>query len=94
MHCYTALHCTALNCTTLRYTALHFIGNPEFSCKAKALDLRREDGTFGLINETGDHNHDCIEAEIIADEMKVRMCEIVKKDPSAPVGDAIKKAKA
>ena len=56
--------------------------------------LRREDGTFGLINETGDHNHDCNEAEIIADEMKVRMCEIVKKDPSAPVGDAIKKAKA
>ena len=55
--------------------------------------LRREDGTFGLINETGDHNHDCNEAEIIADEMKVRMCEIVKKDPSAPVGDAIKKAK-
>ena len=68
-------------------------GNPEFSCKAKAIVIRREDGTFGLVNEIGDHNHTSNEAANIADEMRVRMKEIVKENPSVPVGEAVKKTK-
>ena len=67
--------------------------NPEFCCKARALVIRRDDGSFYLYSETGEHNHCVNEAAITAEELKLRMIEIVKKDPSAPVGEAIKTVK-
>ena len=68
--------------------------NPEYSCQGKALVIKRpDDGSFYLANEMGDHNHLVNHAAILAEELKLRMVELVKKDPSAPVGDAIKTIK-
>ena len=68
--------------------------NPEYSCQGKALVIKRpDDGSFYLANEMGDHIHLVNHAAILAEELKLRMVELVKKDPSAPVGDAIKTIK-
>ena len=67
--------------------------NPELSCNARAMVFKKDDGTFFLVKEEGDHNHDVNEAAIMAEEYKIKMVEIVKKDPSAPVGEAIKAVK-
>ena len=64
-------------------------GNPEFSCRAKATVVRREDGSFYMYSCDGDHNHLVNQAVIIAEELKQRMAELVRKDPAAPVGEAI-----
>ena len=64
-------------------------GNPEFSCKAKASVVRRDDETFFLYSCDGDHKHLVNSAIIIAEERKLRMAELVRKDPAAPVGEAI-----
>ena len=68
-------------------------GNPEFSCKAKAKVVRREDDSFYLHSCDKDHNHLVSSAVIIAEELKQRMAEIVSKDPAAPVGEAINTVK-
>ena len=60
------------------------------SCKAKATVFKKVDGTFFLVKEEGDHNHDVNEAAIMAEEYKIKMVEKVKKDPSGQVGEAIK----
>ena len=44
-----------------------------------------DDGSFYLTNEIGDHNHLVNHAAILAEELKLGMVELVKKDPSAPV---------
>ena len=67
--------------------------NPEGGCRAKAIVMRREDGSFHLFSETGNHSHATNKAGIIAEEMKLKMVEIVKKDPTTPVSDAIKAVK-
>ena len=68
--------------------------NPEYSCSATAMVIKRlDDGRFFLLGEKGDHIHDVNKAAIIAEELKLRMVDIVKKDPSAPVGEAIKATK-
>ena len=60
--------------------------NPEYLCSATAMVIKRlDDGTFFLLGEKYDHTHIVNEAAIIAKELKFRMVEIVKKDPSAPV---------
>ena len=68
--------------------------NAEYSFSAMAMVVKRlDDGTFFLLGEKGDHIHDVNKAAIIAEELKLRMVDIVKKDPSAPVGEAIKATK-
>ena len=67
--------------------------NPEFACKAKATVIKREDGTFFLYSCDDIHNHLVLRSEIIAEELKQRMAEIVRKDPAAPVGTAIQTVK-
>ena len=54
-------------------------GNIEFSCKAKATVTKREDGSFVLNSCDNQHNHFINTAEIIAEEWKNRMAELVRK---------------
>ena len=68
-------------------------GNPEFGCKAKATVVSRDDGSFFLYSCDLDHNHLVNKAAIIAEELKQKMTELVKKDPATPVGQAIKDIK-
>ena len=68
-------------------------GNPEFACKAKATVVRRNDDSFFLYSCDIVHNHFTTTSEIIAEELKQRMAELVKKDPVAPVGEAIRAVK-
>ena len=68
-------------------------GNPEFGCRAKATVLKREDGSFFLYSCDKEHSHLVSEALIKAEEYKERMCELVRSDPAAPVGEAISKIK-
>ena len=68
-------------------------GNPEFGCKAKATVGRRDDNSFFLYSCDIDHNHLVNKAIIIAEELKLRMADMVRKDPAAPVGQAIKAIK-
>ena len=68
-------------------------GNPEFSCKAKAKVVRRDDQSFFLYHCDDFHNHLVNKAEITAEELKQRMGALVKENPVEPVGDAIKKVK-
>ena len=65
-------------------------GNPEFGCRAKTTVGKREDGSFFLFSCDTEHNHLVSEAAIKAEEYKQRMGELVRKDPAAPVGEAIK----
>ena len=67
--------------------------NPEFKCKATASVFKKDDGSFVLIKEEKEHNHDVNEAAVIAQGLKLEMVDIVQKDPSAPVADAIKTVK-
>ena len=67
--------------------------HPDFMCKAKCILTRREDGSFQLAHRKGEHIHTTNKAAVIADEMKQKMVEIVKEDPTTPVGDAIKAVK-
>ena len=68
-------------------------GNPEFGCRAKATVVKREDGSYFLYSCDTEHNHLVSEAAIKAEEYKQRMGELVRKDPAAPVGEAIKSVK-
>ena len=68
-------------------------GNPEFPCKAKATVVRREDGSFFMYSCDDDHNHLINKAEIVAEEWKQRMAELVRKNPAKPVSEAIKTIK-
>ena len=68
-------------------------GNPEFACKAKATIVRREDNSFYLYSCDIEHNHLVTKSAIIAEELKQRMADLVRKDPVAPVGDAIRSIK-
>ena len=65
-------------------------GNPEFGCKAKATVFRREDNTFFLYSCDNYHNHFVNKAQIVAEELKQRMVEHVRRDPADPVGEAIR----
>ena len=67
--------------------------HPEFPCPAKARVCKLEDGHYTLLDFDEDHSHSSIEAQIKAEEMKQNMEDIVRKDPAAPVGEAIKKIK-
>jgi Fe2+ or Zn2+ uptake regulation protein len=68
-------------------------GNPEFGCIAKANVRKREGESFYLYSCDTEHNHLVSEAAIKAEEYKQRMAELVKKDPAAPAGEAIKSVK-
>ena len=68
-------------------------GNPEFACKAKATVVKRDDGSFFLYSCDDYHNHLVIRSVVVAEELKQRMAEIVRKDPASPVGDAIRTVK-
>ena len=46
-----------------------------------------------MAHRKGEHRHTTNKAAVIADEMKQKMVEIVKEDPTTPVGDAIKAVK-
>ena len=60
-------------------------------CKARAKVIRREDGSYFLYKTSNEHNHFVFEAAIIAEELKQKMAEIVRKEPIEPVSDAIEK---
>ena len=68
-------------------------GNPMFGCTAKATVGRREDDFFFLYSCDIDHNHLVNKAIIIPEDLKQQMAELVKKNPAAPVGQAIKAIK-
>ena len=68
-------------------------GNPEFGCKAKATVVRRDDDSFFLYSCDTEHNHLVNKVAIKAEEYKQRMAELVRTDPAAPVGEAIKSVK-
>ena len=63
--------------------------NPEFSCRAKATVVKRDDDSFFLYSCDDAHNHLVNSALIVAEELKQRMAEIVRNNPAAPVGEAI-----
>ena len=67
--------------------------HPEHKCKAKATVKRREDDSFLLVHCDSIHTHFVNKSAIKAQELRQRMVEIVKNDPAAPVGDAIKAVK-
>ena len=67
--------------------------NPYYACKAKAWVIKEMDGRFHMEKELDNHSHDPNKALIIAQGLKLKMVEIVKKNPSAPVGKAIKAVK-
>ena len=52
--------------------------HPEFKCKAKAVVVKREDGTFFLYSSDKEHTHLPDPALVKAEELKQRMAEIVK----------------
>ena len=62
-----------------------------FGCKARARVVKREDGSYFLFNTTQEHNHFVFKAAIIAEELKIKMAEIVEKNPVEPVADAVEK---
>ena len=67
--------------------------NPEFGCKAKATVVKKDDGTFFLYSCDANHNHFINEGQILADKYRLEMIDIVRKDPTKPVGEAIKEVK-
>ena len=68
-------------------------GHPQFSCKAKAVVVKREDESFFLFSADSEHTHLPDPALVKAEELKERMVEIVKKSPCDPVTQAIKEVK-
>ena len=62
---------------------------PQAACKAKALVRKGKDGQFYLDSCSKTHNHEINEASVIAERFKLKMGEIVKSNPSAPVKKAI-----
>ena len=63
-----------MNCVELK--------NAEYSCSATAMVVKRlDDRTCFLLGEKGDNMHVVNEAAIIAEELKLRMVEILKKGP-------------
>ena len=53
--------------------------------------FKREDGSFFLYKTKNEHNHFVYEAAVIAEELKQKMSELVKKNPIEPVSEAIEK---